>query len=324
VADAEGVALSGGLRMRFTIFQDTAIGARAVNQDRMGYCFTRESLMMVVADGMGGHLRGEVAAQITVQTCAGLFQRDAQPRLADPAGFLDLALREAHRELLRYQRTHRLPEAPRTTVVACVVQGSTAWWAHAGDSRLYWLREGRVLARTRDHSKVQTMVALGLIDEREQETHPERNKVLNCLGSPSEPAVETVSDVPLRAGDVLVLCSDGLWSGLPERALATAFEHVPVAQQVPALVRRAVEANGAVADNTTVVAMQWEGADDEDIPTLSSLDLPDGAITTTISIGRLEEGAAEPALSDEEIERQIAEIQRAIQRTNAGAQGGRS
>jgi protein phosphatase len=148
--------------------------------------------------------------------------------------------------------------------------------------------------------------------------------VLNCLGSPSEPAVETVSDVPLRAGDVLVLCSDGLWSGLPERALATAFEHVPVAQQVPALVRRAVEANGAVADNTTVVAMQWEGADDEDIPTLSSLDLPDGAITTTISIGRLEEGAAEPALSDEEIERQIAEIQRAIQRTNEGAQGGRT
>jgi serine/threonine protein phosphatase PrpC len=310
--------------MRFTIFQDTAIGARAVNQDRMGYCFTRESLMMVVADGMGGHLRGEVAAQITVQTCAGLFQREAQPRLEDPAGFLDQALRAAHRELLRYQRDHRLPEAPRTTVVACVVQGGRAWWAHAGDSRLYWLREGRVVARTRDHSKVQTMVALGLIHERDQETHPERNKVLNCLGSPCEPTVETASEVPLQPGDVLVLCSDGLWSGLSESALATAFEHVPVAQQVPVLVRRAVETNGATADNTTVVAMQWEGADDEDVPTLSSLDLPDGAVTTTISIGRLEEGEVEPALSDEEIERQIAEIQRAIQRTNEGAQGGRT
>ncbi len=312
--------------MRFTIFQDTAIGARTVNQDRMGYCFSRESLLMVVADGMGGHLRGEVAAQLTLQTCAGRFQREAQPRLDDPAAFLDAALRAAHRELLEYQRTNRLPEAPRTTVVACVVQDGAAWWAHAGDSRLYWLREGRVVSRTRDHSKVQTMVSLGLIGEHEQETHPERNKVLNCLGSPYEPTLEMTQRASLRPGDVLVLCSDGFWSGIPEATLATAFEQVPVAQQVPELVRRAVEANGRVADNTTVVAMQWEGADDEDVPTLSSLDLPDGAVTTTISIGRLDEAeaAAEPVLSDDEIERQIAEIQQAILRSNEGSQGGRS
>jgi hypothetical protein len=81
-----------------------------------------------------------------------------------------------------------------------------------------------------------------------------------------------------------------------------------------------------VADNTTVVAMQWEGTDDEDVPTLSSLDLPEGAMTTTISIGRLEQGEDEPGpvLSDEEIERQIAEIQQAIQRSNESSQGGRS
>jgi protein phosphatase len=311
--------------MRFTIFQDTAIGARSVNQDRMGYCFSRESLLMVVADGMGGHVRGEVAAQLTLQTCAGVFQRLAQPRLADPAEFLDASLRASHRELLRYQQTHRLPEAPRTTVVACVVQDGSAWWAHAGDSRLYWLREGRVLSRTRDHSKVQTMVSLGLIGAHEQETHPERNKVLNCLGSPYEPTVEITSRARLQRGDVLVLCSDGFWSGVPEGTLATAFGQGPVAQQVPGLVRRAVEANGGTADNTTVVALQWEGgAADDDVPTLSSLDLPDGAVTTTISIGQLDEAAAEPALSDEEIERQIAEIQQAIQRTNEGSHGGRS
>ena len=310
--------------MRFTIFQDTAIGARSVNQDRMGYSFTRESLLMVVADGMGGHLRGEVAAQLTLQTCAAMFQRDARPRLEDPPAFLDASIRAAHRELLAYQRTHRLPEAPRTTVVACVVQDGAAWWAHAGDSRLYWLREGRVLARTRDHSKVQTMVSLGLIGAHELETHPERNKVLNCLGSPYEPTVEASARAALKAGDVLVLCSDGLWSGVPDPALAGAFRQAPVAQQVPALVRSAVEANGGAADNTTVVAMQWEGADDEDVPTLSSLDLPDGAVTTTISIGPLEQAETEAALSDEEIERQIAEIRQAIQRSNEGAQGGRS
>jgi len=308
--------------MRFTIFQDTALGARAVNQDRMGYCYSRESLLMVVADGMGGHVRGEVAAQLTLQACAGLFQRHAQPRLADPAEFLDLALRVSHRELLRYQAAHALPEAPRTTVVACVVQDDRAWWAHAGDSRVYWLREGRILSRTRDHSKVQTMVSLGLIAEHEQENHPERNKVLNCLGSPYEPTVEISSHARLAPGDTLVLCTDGFWSGMPEAAFAAAFAEGPVASVVPELVQRAVQANGRFADNTTVVALVWEsGESDEDVPTLSSLNLPDGAVTTTISIGQLEDSGADGPLTDEEIERQIAEIQQAIQRSNE-SQGG--
>jgi len=309
--------------MRFTIFQDTAVGARAVNQDRMGYCYSRESLLMVVADGMGGHVRGEVAAQLTLQSCAGLFQRHAQPRLADPAEFLDLALRVSHRELLHYQSMHSLPEAPRTTVVACVVQDDRAWWAHAGDSRVYWLRQGRILSRTRDHSKVQTLVSLGLIAEHQQENHPERNKVLNCLGSPFEPSVEITSHARLVGGDTLVLCTDGFWSGIPEAELATAFADGPVARVVPALVQRAVQANGRFADNTTVVALTWEsGESDEDVPTLSSLNLPDGAVTTTISIGQLEaDEGADASLTDEEIERQIAEIQQAILRTNE-TQGG--
>ena len=69
--------------MRFSIFQDSALGARTVNQDRMGYCFTRASLLMVLADGMGGHLRGEVAAQIAMQTVASVFQQSARPKLVD-------------------------------------------------------------------------------------------------------------------------------------------------------------------------------------------------------------------------------------------------
>jgi PPM family protein phosphatase len=309
--------------MRFTIFQDTAIGARAVNQDRMGYCFSRASLLMLVADGMGGHVRGEVAAQLTLQACAAAFQREAQPRIADPAAFLDAALRAAHRDLLRYQAQHSLPEAPRTTVVACIVQDDAAWWAHAGDSRLYWLRDGRILSRTRDHSKVQSMVSLGLISAAEQENHPERNKVLNCLGSPYEPTVEITTRAKLQRGDTLVLCSDGFWTGIPEDGFAAAFANGPVALTVPALVRRAVDHNGRIADNTTVVALTWESSESvEDVPTLSSLDLPDGAVTTTISFSQIEDGAPEAALSDEDIERQIAEIQKAIQRSGESTPGG--
>jgi protein phosphatase len=308
--------------MRFTIFQDTAIGARSVNQDRMGYCFSRESLLMLVADGMGGHVRGEVAAQLTLQACASAFQREAQPRIADPAAFLDAALRTAHRDLLRYQAQHRLPEAPRTTVVACIVQDDAAWWAHAGDSRLYWLRDGRILSRTRDHSKVQSMVSLGLIAVHEQDNHPERNKVLNCLGSPLIPEVEASGDVALQPGDTLLLCSDGLWSGVSENELAQAFGQGPVSQVVPELVRRAVAQGGLIADNVTAIALNWEGGGSPDeLPTLSQLDLPGGAITTTIAFGRADQSAAHASLSDEEIERQIAEIQQAIRRTHTSPNG---
>ncbi len=304
--------------MRFSIFQDSAIGARASNQDRMGYCFSRESLLMVVADGMGGHLRGEIAAQLTMQTAASLFQQVAQPKLPDPAAFLDQALRAGHRELHKYRELHELPECPRTTVVACVIQDNHAWWAHAGDSRLYIVRRGKVIARTRDHSKVETLVNLGLITEEESETHPERNKVLNCLGSPFEPSIEIAPAYALRADDVLLLCSDGLWSGLKEDEMASMLTAEPVMHVVPRLVEQAVERNGAVADNTTALALRWNQETElDEIPTLSSLGLPDGAVTTTIAIGQADGRPNEvPDLTEDEIERTIAEIQAAIRRTS--------
>ncbi|MFO1196595.1 MAG: protein phosphatase 2C domain-containing protein [Burkholderiaceae bacterium] len=299
--------------MRFSIFQDTALGARSMNQDRMGYCFTRECLMMIVADGMGGHLRGEVAAQLAMQTAAAAFQQSARPSLPDPVAFLDQALRQAHREILRYQELHGMPEAPRTTVVASIVQNGRAWWAHAGDARLYWVRDGRMMSRTRDHSKVESLVALGLLKPHEQEHHPERNKVLNCLGSPFEPTIEISPGVQLRAGDTLLLCSDGLWSAIHEPELCQRIGGGVVNVVVPELVRQAVVSAGKLADNTTALAMCWEG-EVRSIDTLSSVLVPDGAVTTTIGFGQLDPESA-PELSDDEIERTIREIRSAIEKS---------
>jgi protein phosphatase len=307
--------------MRFSIFQDTDIGARPINQDRMGYCFSRESLLMIVADGMGGHVRGEVAAETTLQTCANLFQLSAKPRLSDPSAFLEESLLSAHRALLQYQITQRLPEAPRTTVVACIVQEGRAWWAHAGDSRLYWLRNGVTLTRTRDHSRVQSLLSAGLIRPEQQDVHPDRNKVLNCLGSPQLPRIEIASAQPLKPGDVLLLCSDGFWAGMGEAALARAFVGHPVAHVVPDLVEQAVARNGRIADNATALAMSWEADPTEGAPTLSSLELPEGALTTTIAMGpgrapgAQDEAVADTAWSEDAIERQISEIRQAIQRS---------
>lgn len=244
--------------MRFSIYQDSNCGARAMNQDRMGFCYTRESLLMLVADGMGGHLHGDVASRIAVQAIAACFHVEARPALEDAPAFLDRALRLAHRELLHYALQRGLPESPRTTIVACIVQAGRAWWAHAGDSRLYWIRRARLRARTYDHSKIQNLLDLGQIDEFEAETHPERNKVLNCLGSPFEPVIDLGGDVALHADDTLMLCTDGVWSALGETELVARLSGAPVPESVPQVVNEAVARAGAMADNATVLAMNWQ------------------------------------------------------------------
>ncbi|MEN9316917.1 MAG: hypothetical protein RIS35_3310 [Pseudomonadota bacterium] len=296
--------------MRFSIYQESAQGGRPVNQDRMGYSFTRDSLLMVLADGMGGHPRGEVAARLAVQAAGAEFQQRARPRLHDPADFLRQAFMAAHRDILRYQALHSLPGAPRTTLVACVVQAGRAWWAHAGDSRCYWIRAGSVRRRTRDHSRVEQLIELGLLTPGEAARHPERHLVSNCLGGPLEPRIEVSADVELMIGDLLLLCSDGVWSAADEGSLCHRLGSGPVSDSVPRLVREAVDRAGAAADNATAIAMAWEG---EPLrrATLPPLTLPDHAITTTIAHEPLD-AAQVPEITDEEIERTIREIQAAI------------
>ena len=296
--------------MRFSIYQESAVGGRPVNQDRMGYCFTRDSLLMVLADGMGGHPRGEVAAQLAVQAAGAAFQRQARPRLDDPATFLRQAFLAGHRDILRHQSAHAMPTAPRTTLVACVVQDGRAWWAHAGDSRCYWFRGDAVRSRTRDHSRVQRLLELGRLTPEEASRHPERHVVSNCLGGPFEPRVDVSAGVELLVGDSLLLCSDGIWSALDEGCLGERLGRGPVSVTVPGLVRDAVARAGSVADNATAVGMTWEGEPARP-GGLPRVPVPEQAITTTIELGAVD-AAHVPEVTDEEIERTIREIQQAI------------
>lgn len=298
--------------MRFSIFQESSSGGRRQNQDRMGYCFTRDSLLLVLADGMGGHPRGEVAAQLAVQAAGALFQQQARPIVPDPVEFLRRAFLAGHRDILRFQSLHALREAPRTTLAACVIQQGRAWWAHAGDSRCYWIREGAMRSRTRDHSRVEQLVGLGLLEPAQAEQHPERHLVSNCLGGNADPRVDIGGGVALDSGDVVLLCSDGVWSAIPEHALCGRTGGAPVSSFVPGLVRDAVAAAGPQADNATVVAVSWED-DMPPAPGWPDTALAEQAITTTIALGGAEpDGGAD--LTEEEIERAIREIRDAIRR----------
>jgi protein phosphatase len=298
--------------MRFSIYQDSQTGARASNQDRMGYCYTSESLLLLLADGMGGHSQGEVAASLALQAMGALFQESAQPAIADPSRLLDDLIFAAHHELHRYRAVNRLPDAPRTTIVACLIQHGRAWWAHCGDSRLYWLRNGQILARTRDHSHVERLIAQGRLSPAARMTHPDRNKLYNCLGAPTLPRVDKAPPVTLKSGDQLLLCSDGLWGSLPEHRLAYQLCAGELAQAVPALVSAAVGAGGKTSDNVTALALTWQGEELDDEPkSLRTTSLPMGSLVTSIQAARhadLDGSEPQQVVNTSDIERAIAEM----------------
>lgn len=306
--------------MQFSVYQESQIGGRKVNQDRMGYSFTRDALLLVLADGMGGHLRGEVASSITLQTMSTLFQQQATPYVRKPERFLQEALLAAHEEIHVYSAANDLPETPRTTVVACLIQHNTAIWAHCGDSRLYWLRRGQILARTRDHSHVEHLIAKGLADPSERTTHPDRNKLYNCLGAASLPRVDVSRTVSLQSGDVVMLCSDGLWSMLPDEEITQRLSTQTVVSAVPDMIAMATEIAGPTSDNTTALAIMWQGSSDgpgSDDALISTMMLPENVISTTILAMPEPEAAHEiDAFSEDEIEKAIAEIRGAIEKSS--------
>ncbi len=306
--------------MQFSVYQESLIGGRKVNQDRMGYSFTRDALLLLLTDGMGGHLRGEMAATIAMQTIATLFQQQATPYVKKPERFLEDCFFAAHREIHRYRVINNLPETPRTTVIACLIQHNNAIWAHCGDSRLYWMRNGQILARTRDHSRLETLIAQGKVDASERATHPDRNKLFNCLGAPNLPIVEISRRASLMPGDVLLLCSDGLWSMLPDHVMAQRLQDNTVMRAVPDLLKTAVGIAGKNSDNATALALMWQGSKDlEDINSISTNTLPVGMVSTTIQAApeNLHASvAAGDAFNDDEIEKAIEEIRGAIQKSS--------
>ena len=302
--------------MKFSIFQESRKGARRENQDRLGYCYSREALLMSIADGMSGHLHGEVAAQIAVQFLSEAFQREAQPKLADPFLFLLKGIANAHHAIVDYAEARGLLETPRTTCVACVVQDCIAYWAHVGDSRLLHVRDGRIHAQTRDHSRVQMLVDQGRIREEAIAAHPDRNKIFNCLGAMTLPQVELSRKAVLQAGDTLMLCSDGFWGPLSGRTIGAALANNDIMRAIPELLDAAELRAGGECDNLSVVAMTWGDSYSDAAHHVSTQTLQPSSVTTRMEeFGRAETVPAD--LSDEEIERAVAEIRNAIRRHSA-------
>lgn len=239
----------------------SALGDRTDNQDRAAVVVADDAAMMLVFDGMGGHSDGARAAEVGLRVVQDIFVGSELP-IFDPQGFLYMALARAHEEVVALGADVDLDFRPRATCAVCLIQDGGSYWAHIGDSRIYHMRAGEVVSRSRDHSHVEVLIQEGAISEEEALDHPMRNFVECCIGGDAPvPGMTITGRKAFRKGDVLLACTDGLWTGSSDEQLAVMAtrDDEPLAENLKAISLRALAVNAPYSDNTTGTVVRWLG-----------------------------------------------------------------
>lgn len=238
-------------RLNWESAADTHVGTvRKINED--AYLDRPEIGLWLVADGMGGHQAGDVASRMIVQSF------DDLPAVQDRDEFLEEILdrlQAVNGELQRYAEENGA-EVVGSTVALLFSFGSQVSCLWAGDSRIYALRDGQLRQLTRDHSKVEELVSLGLVDRDDADTHPVGNVITRAVGAAESLAVDVVSH-ELRPGDRFLLCSDGLNKTVSDAEIGDILQRCGCAEAPKALLYRALD-NGA-RDNVTAVVVHIDG-----------------------------------------------------------------
>ena len=247
------------LSMEVALLSDR--GGRKYNEDACGHWHSEHRLCCVLADGAGGHGGGDIASRLVVQELIGRFSQRPSTSGAELGGLL-----RATNQALIDQRVPGTPRQDMHSTAVCMVLDFTqhrVHWAHAGDSRLYWFRDGRVMSRTNDHSLVQSLVDAGLLSAEQMRSHPKRSELRSALGIAGDVLEVSSGDGSdaVRAGDVFMLCTDGLWEYLDddllERSLAAAATPRAWLDQLDVEVKTAAS-HKASHDNFTVLVV-WTG-----------------------------------------------------------------
>ncbi len=306
--------------MKFTIFQNSRQGPRQYNQDRLAYSYSKDALLLVVADGMGGHRHGEIAAQLAVTTMTDAFQRLAVPTLSSPAKFLIDHIQQIHDMIDQLTQERELIEAPRTTIVAAVVQRGVLYCAHVGDSRLYHFRDGHLLFRTEDHSIVQSLYSKGIINKDDMSTHPYRHKVYSCLGGDVPPKIDLSDRHELLEGDTILLCTDGVWGAVTDEQVKRILNSPSITDGVTTLLDVAEDTSQEQGDNMSAIGLQWGDKQSNGLA-VSTVSMAMGLTTTIMNPTTYpnqqsgQDATMDGDFTDDEIENTIAEIQRALLKT---------
>ena len=237
------------------------LGDRDENQDRVGVLRRGDALLAIVLDGMGGHSRGDLAAQVALDSMMGKFANAKLPIMQEQR-FLSELIFEAHEAVIKAGADMSMDMMPRATVAVCLIQRDRMLWAHVGDSRVYLIRDKKVVSRTRDHTHVETLLQQGLISESQINEHPMRNFVESCLGGEIEMSILTESGpLDIVTGDCIMMCSDGLWSAFKDYEFADQLSRTDMSLQDlnEHICEMAVNRNFPVSDNTSSVLLKITG-----------------------------------------------------------------
>jgi len=147
---------------------------------------------------------------------------------------------------------------PRTTCVLCLVQDGYAYWAHVGDSRLYLYRNDEVVRRTKDHTIIEKLRQQGVLSEKEMVEHPEKNRLLKCVGGPREPSVALGEETALMPGDKLLLCTDGLWEAMPAEEIQQYLNRDDLEDALVDMLIAAETKMDNASDNISATCLRWE------------------------------------------------------------------
>jgi serine/threonine protein phosphatase PrpC len=239
---------------------------RKGNEDAL--CLNDEQRLYVVADGMGGHAAGEVASRVAVDAIAEFVElTGGNQEITWPFGLdetisyegnrLKTAVRHANTRVIEATRESAEYEGMATTVAAVLVDGDIANLAHVGDSRIYLWNGESIEQLTRDHSWVNEQIENGAISPEQARSHPLRNVVTRALGGRADLVVD-IQSRRMAPGDMLLLCSDGLTTMVPDDGIARILRESEgdVARATSALVSEANERGGE--DNITVVLLKFE------------------------------------------------------------------
>lgn len=259
--------------MKYQLAYHSLAGGRETNQDRI-VCVERDNaVLMVLADGLGGHEGGALAADILTRTAQHAFESVRQPLITKPSAFLTLTIVQAHKAIVARGAAMNPPLTPRTTCVLCLVQNGYAYWAHVGDSRLYHFRAGQVLSRTLDHTVTEQMHLDGVISEDEMKNHPEKSRLLKALGGTHPPTISLGEETVLMPGDALLLCTDGLWEALSAEELIGQLRAPSLEEAVEEMLFAAELRMRQRADNLSAICLRW------DDPPTTALPLQSQAVT---------------------------------------------
>lgn len=231
-------------------------GDRKEQQDRVAlfpHPSRRGLLLAVLADGMGGHSGGAMAAEQVVIKAKQNFEAYS-PASETPEELLRTIIEDAHVVIKLTRFTSE--QDPHSTACVLLMEPGRVHWAHCGDSRIYHFRAGEVAAKSGDHSLVAELVRTGQLSAEEAEYYPHKNLLLSCLGAEREPRIDIGCADKLRVGDSFLLCSDGLWGHLADSEMARAISAQPARQAARLLIDQARVRGRGCGDNISMVIVR--------------------------------------------------------------------